>query len=259
MFRAKRLMLVVGVAVCLAWLPGWAQEETAEPSRPPRHHGPMMGREGPAREEMPQGGGVRAPRKEWVPRELSPEEREKVRVFLMKHIPGAWERLERVRKERPEEFKRHLAEQWKSVVKLMALRKRNPELFERIIEGRKLEMKSRELAASLRKAKTEEERGAIKEDLSGVLNELLDLQHREWEEQIDGLERRLSQLKDMLAKREENRDDIIKRRMTELTGEEDYLSWTFPRWAEVGLTPIPEAEGPVEGEEAPLPEEGGER
>lgn len=47
--------------------------------------------------------------------------------------------------------------------------------------------------------------------------------------------------------------------MAGLTGEEEYLEWTFPKWAEVGLPPIPEVEVPGEAEEVSPPKEGGER
>lgn len=175
---------------------------------------------------------------------LSPEQRQKFMEFLREYDPRVLQQLKKIQAERPGEFGKRLAGEWRRLAQLMMLREKDPKLFGALIKQRDLSRESRELASSVQAAKTEEEKEALREELAENLNQIYDLQQEMWEEKIAALEKRLNELREMLEKRAQHRGEIIERRIKELTGEEEYLNWEFPRWVEPSLPMLPEGEAP---------------
>jgi uncharacterized membrane protein YccC len=188
---------------------------------------------------------------------LSPEQRQKFMEFLREYDPRVLQQLKKIQAERPGEFGQRLSGEWRRLAQLMVLRVKDPKLFDALIKHRDLSRESRELASSVRAAKTEEEKEALREELAENLNQIYDLQQEMWEEKIAALEKRLNELREMLEKRAQHRGEIIERRIKELTGEEEYLNWEFPKWVEPSL-PLPPEEGAPGGDLPVVPtEEGG--
>jgi hypothetical protein len=72
---------------------------------------------------------------------------------------------------------------------------------------------------------TEEEKAKIEQELSEVLNRMFDLKLTAYERRISRLEQELKSLREQLEHRRGNKDLIVTRRLNELTGKEDFLSW----------------------------------
>jgi len=239
MVRAKTWLLIAALLPALVCTYALAQPGAEEPAAPAREA--AGARVGPGRGPGPEGAPME-PMREGGERgmRLTPEQRHKLINFLKQHDPRVLERLEKLQRERPGDYGRRLLTEWKHVAQLVELQRKDPELFKALVKHRDLTRESHELAASMRAAKTDEERDVIRKDLAKNLNEIYDLQHGLWEEKIAALEKRLSELRDMLKKRVQHRDEIVERRILELTGEDDYLNWEFPRWAERDIPPLPE-------------------
>jgi len=236
MVRAKTWILVAGIVSTLAYGYVLAQPEGEELGAPPAQEEGGRVRADIARELEGTPGGPAGRRAGDRPILQASDQWQRIMEFWGQHDPRTVEHLRNIRAQRPGEFNKRLPTEWHRVADLIALQRKDPKLFKALIEHRMLSRRSQELAASMRTAKTEEERELIRKDLSENLGQIYDLQHRLWEDKIAALEQRLAELKDMLEKRAAHREEIIERRISELTGEEDYLDWEFPRWAEPGLS-----------------------
>ncbi|MCK4850220.1 MAG: hypothetical protein KAT11_02660 [Phycisphaerae bacterium] len=91
-------------------------------------------------------------------------------------------------------------------------------------EIRKLEQQSQALAKRYRQAKgpDKEELG---EKLRKTLTEAFELKVQTQAKQVQRLERQLEKLREQLEKRERNREAMIQKRFTHLTGQEEDLPW----------------------------------
>ncbi len=69
------------------------------------------------------------------------------------------------------------------------------------------------------------EKAQIKSSLQKAIGKLFDLKEKRRSLEIKRLEERLDELNKKLKIRKQNKDEIIKRRMQELLGEENYLEW----------------------------------
>jgi hypothetical protein len=94
---------------------------------------------------------------------------------------------------------------------------RNNKIFEYEIISESLSLKyQKESGSGKEKVKTE---------LMKTLDTLFDLREEERKEQVSVLEKELKELKEKLAVRAKNKNEIIKRRFNELTGAGKYLEW----------------------------------
>lgn len=65
----------------------------------------------------------------------------------------------------------------------------------------------------------------LKNDLTGVLNQLFDIKENRKETEIKQLERRLQELKESLQTRKQNKNEIVQRRIQEILGNSRYYRW----------------------------------
>ena len=65
----------------------------------------------------------------------------------------------------------------------------------------------------------------LKNEMRTKLGMLFDLKEKQRQMEIQMLEKELTQLKESLVVRKKNKDDIILRRLSELTGTDEYLDW----------------------------------
>ena len=80
------------------------------------------------------------------------------------------------------------------------------------------------LAAKYKKA-TGNDKSNIKQELEKRLTNLFDLKEKSREKEVKELEARLDELKKKMKLRQNNKSTIIKRRVEELLGEDEYLEW----------------------------------
>jgi len=69
------------------------------------------------------------------------------------------------------------------------------------------------------------EKQNLKSEMRTKLGILFDLKEKQREMEVQMLEKELAQLKESLIVRKKNKDDIILRRLSELTGTDEYLDW----------------------------------
>jgi hypothetical protein len=89
---------------------------------------------------------------------------------------------------------------------------------------REMERETLEMSRAFRAAKDETEKTRIRGDLRAKLEELFDLRERERKSHIDRIEKDLAELQKTLADRQAHRDEIITRRLEQLT-EGEKLGW----------------------------------
>lgn len=82
-----------------------------------------------------------------------------------------------------------------------------------------------ESLATKYKRATGTDKSKIKSDLEKNLTYLFDLKEKQREYEVRELESRLDELKKKMAVRKSNRSTIIKRRLEELLGVDEYLEW----------------------------------
>ena len=100
----------------------------------------------------------------------------------------------------------------------------DPEMFKLEQSDQEFGQRSMELAAAYRRAATDQ-RDALRKQLREVIDEHFDVRQKLRELQLKRLEQQLEQLKQAIEKRAKVRNQIVERRISELTGEEDPLDF----------------------------------
>ena len=88
----------------------------------------------------------------------------------------------------------------------------------------RLEQQSQELAKQYRQAKGRNKE-KLDDKLRNTLTEAFELKVEAQTKQIERMEKQLEKLHEQLEKRERNREAMIQKRFSQLTGQEDELSW----------------------------------
>ena len=203
----KRALLLI-VASLLTLTPALAQDPPEGP--PPEMGGPDMGP--PPSHESLQGDQPESP---FVDRWL-----EKMKE---KH-PEEYARLQKLRETNPEEFRQALHE--KLMQEKMRFRSRdgehgrppmNPEIL-------KSEKEAMDISRTYRQTTDAVQKEQIRKDLRAKLEVLFDLREKDRQDHIRRIEADLADLKKSVDQRQSNREQIIDRRLQELT-EGDGLRW----------------------------------
>ncbi len=97
-------------------------------------------------------------------------------------------------------------------------RANNEKIFE-------LEVTSKAMVVKYQNSKNSSKKTKLKTQLIKTLNKLFDLKEENRRNEVKDLEQELKELRKSLRIRMENKDEIIKRRVQELLGEDDYLEW----------------------------------
>lgn len=87
-----------------------------------------------------------------------------------------------------------------------------------------LDQQTRELADKLRGAK-KEDRDKIKAEISEVVTKHFDVRQKRRELQIKRMDDELKKLREAVTRRNDSKDQIIKKRLAELVGNEDDLGF----------------------------------
>ena len=87
-----------------------------------------------------------------------------------------------------------------------------------------LDTQTQDLSEKLRSAK-KEDREKLKEEIALTVAKHFDVRQKRRELQIKRMEDELKKLRDAMTKRNESKDQIIKKRMAELIGNEDDLGF----------------------------------
>jgi hypothetical protein len=92
-------------------------------------------------------------------------------------------------------------------------------------EEANLAQEADQLTRQLGEAKSDGERDKIKTKLGEILQKQFDQRQKRHEHEIEELEAQVKKLKDLVAKRQENRREIIARRLEQIVRESQGLGW----------------------------------
>lgn len=156
-------------------------------------------------------------------RQFAEKEREALE-FLREISPEKVEKLLMVKEVNRDEYNYQLKRVLEEMMQARRFEKSDPERYERIVRTKSLEEKSQSLGRAHRQA-SKSEKANIEAELNKILSELFDLREENRREEVAKLETRLKELKDSLKERQENKAEIIKRRLAQLTGQGQHLEW----------------------------------
>ncbi|MBL6988258.1 MAG: hypothetical protein ISR65_00685 [Bacteriovoracaceae bacterium] len=100
--------------------------------------------------------------------------------------------------------------------------RKNPETMQLMKEVRELENKSKQLAQNYKDSNSIEDKKKISESLRSNLQEIFEKKLSFGEKKLDDVAKKLEQLKDSLASRKKNAQQIIKQRLDELLTSDGY-------------------------------------
>jgi hypothetical protein len=92
-------------------------------------------------------------------------------------------------------------------------------------EEAKLAPLADQLVRQLGEAKSDADRDKLKSQLGELLDKQFDLRQKRHEKEIAGLEAQLKKLKDLVQKRQENRRDIVAKRLEQVLRDAQGLGW----------------------------------
>jgi len=98
------------------------------------------------------------------------------------------------------------------------------ELYQNERKVDELELQTRAIGIQYQHA-SQDNKQNLKNKIRPMLEMLFDLKEKQRVMEVKMLEKELAQLKESLVVRKKNKDDIILRRLSELTGTDEYLDW----------------------------------
>ncbi len=148
--------------------------------------------------------------------------------FIRDHAPDLAETLQERGQRQPEQT-RELVVRLREIGEMA---RQNPGEAERQLEQMRwdleaddLNRRSAEIGERLKHEKNPEEREALKRHLHEILNQVFNMRQEQRERHIHALEGELERNRQILRERGERRDEIIERRIHELTGNPEIFGW----------------------------------
>ncbi|THB75615.1 MAG: hypothetical protein D6B25_11705 [Desulfobulbaceae bacterium] len=153
-------------------------------------------------------------------------DKDEIRAWLKEHFPEALNARIQFGEEYQEEYEDALLNYGERIMELEQLRFYSQEYFETALQGDKFELKSWIVAEHYNKIADSDKRTGLAKELEQVLGKVFDLRLSEKKKEIEELESELAELKNLVTFRESKRQEIIERRVRELTRPEDEsLEW----------------------------------
>lgn len=156
---------------------------------------------------------------------LTSAQEQEVLEYLKQQFPERLERLEDIEDNRPFLYRRTLARLYREMQTLKRVKDNDPERYEELLQERRLEVESLELAQQYKETEDESEKQKIKTRLQKLLYEIFDYRQLNRQKEIERLEKRLAELKEQNDRRQEMKEEIVERRLLQLTGQESVLEW----------------------------------
>jgi hypothetical protein len=144
--------------------------------------------------------------------------------FMDSHFALELREFEQLALWKPDKAAAILTDMVEDSLELMATQKRDPDAFATMIRQRDLEKKAFRLAAAVKasKGKKREEQLAA---LTLALQEAFKVRQELLQRDVRRMEKELGRLKLLVGKRDVNRDAIVLRKISDMTGDKDYLEW----------------------------------
>jgi hypothetical protein len=106
------------------------------------------------------------------------------------------------------------------------LKEEDPEGYEIAKDLENLEQQSRKLGNEIQKMKEKDPERKVKlKELQGVLGQAFEVGEKRREREAQAVEQELNKIRELMAKRRDNREMIIEYRLSELTGQNEVIIW----------------------------------
>ncbi len=155
---------------------------------------------------------------------LTSEQEQETITYLQKVRPEQSERLIRLKDLRPQQYRTFLSRAYREMRYMNEIKVNNPDRYERLRGEKQLESETQDLAAQYKRTNDDTEKEHIETEMLELLGRLFDMRQVNREEEIVRLEKRLAQLKEAQSERQSHKDEIVQRRLKELTGDKG-LVW----------------------------------
>ncbi len=151
-------------------------------------------------------------------------DREATLLFIHQHFPRETKQIRLASATRPDRAMEALTDLVHKSLGLLKTQQENPELFEKLMRQHRLERQAQSLAAAVGQTQGESQKKILKK-LQAVLAEAFEIKQSLMKDELEALARGVNDLRVLVEKREQNRQAIIERRLSELTGNEDWMRW----------------------------------
>lgn len=112
----------------------------------------------------------------------------------------------------------------RDVLSLLETRRKNPAAYEKKITLKRLESTAGRLAREIRLA-GDDEKKILQQNMRETVTSIFDVKQQLMKIDVEQMNRELALLKELVDKREANREAIVNRRVTDLVGEKKDLEW----------------------------------
>jgi hypothetical protein len=158
---------------------------------------------------------------------------ERVAAFYKKNAPEVLEVLGKLKAEDPEEAEELYHGMVERYFELTELAEEEPQAARQRLQYERAEFKTWQLGQEIRTLNRQARRSpeakaqvaAKEKELKALLTKLFDFKLKHEKEQLAEMEEEIEEFKGLLERREKNRDKIILRRLSELSGNEEDLEW----------------------------------
>ncbi len=144
----------------------------------------------------------------------TPPDPDSLLAFGRELNPGMFERIDRLRRESPEEFEQAFSRLAPRLMRMLEEKRRNPESWERRLRMWNLEREAWATARRARELPAEAQEPA-RARLIELGEEMFDLRLRSMLQHVDDLSNRLSRLRDEIAHSTSRRDELVRERVDE--------------------------------------------
>jgi hypothetical protein len=147
--------------------------------------------------------------------------------FIEKYFPLKLRGLKETATRRPNSAVDEMTDLLQETLRLMRIKETRPEMFDKLIERDLLERQAREEASALKLAKADD-KDLLEDELKqlrATLDETFKVKQELMNLEVAAIEEDLEELRELIKRRIEHSDVIIKQRLVELSGKADHLQW----------------------------------
>jgi hypothetical protein len=156
---------------------------------------------------------------------LTPEQEDEVMTYLRENYADRLDELNELKKNRDILYKKKISQAYREMRFMKDLRERDEERYKRVADEKKLEKQVRQLVEKYLKTSDTLERNNFRRRIRELLNKIFDYRQMNRQDEIEKLERKLNELKEINEQRVANKDEIVDSRLNELLGEKPELEW----------------------------------
>jgi hypothetical protein len=152
------------------------------------------------------------------------ENRDEVMAFIGKNFKSDLPVFKKLANEDARKATSYMLDLVSDALLLMEIAKTDKELAGMMVRQKDLERKAVRKAKEVAMA-DESEKKALTAELKKMLEQAFDAKQQLMKRDLNGMEKKLKELSDMISKRDAYREKIIEKKLDELTVEENYLKW----------------------------------